>query len=1052
MHHLPHRPVEHDDEGTVQPPLGLSVPHLLQAHREDDNMHRNLLKDSTLTATSVQPHVNDLQMVLRDEGILDTENSKDQVDELMADIPAFVSQGRLQHVGPQLMGSRSVGVHLGHVQLEDVHDSQNSTAASGNWSEGVHHGQHMDVLDSHHPVLISACGNVGPELVSQGRQQHDGPQLVGSGSVGVHLGQFEDVPDSQNSAAEHANWDVGVHHGQHEDVLDSQHPVVISACRNVGIHQVQHEDVPVSRHQVAADAFSSVSVHHGQLEEVCDSQHPKAASGIAGVHQGQSGGHGVSYSQHSGALRQVAASHLPEKINSLNGNGQCKESENVNCLNLNPDAVPFKNREPGLLHRGVLVPDLNSDWEHVQRVALGGIGDCGVVDTEPWQMGLGTGIKPSKHDADKQELSKTGSVLPFQLTDDIPGLLGIAPKQVHRVGGLPDLVVKLPCGNNFTDKVIPQPDHLLVPDTCFTPDYFVALHNIVSAPGYRGDGTAYPAYTPNHIGARIQLPHVKLKIGRWRHHLIGYENVELVQHLEFGFPLGLNDLPDLKSSTRNHGSAYQWYSHVDKFICNEVLEGGMTGPFKLAPWWNTVVSPVMTAHKKPVSRRTVFDATFGEKSLNNSTPSDLYMGQPTHYTFPKIEDYKEMILKSGRGAYMWKRDLSRFFLQLPLDPSEFHRVAVVWRGFFFFFLGLAFGLRHSGLNGQRVTDAACWVLKRLGLESGSGRPFQVCNYVDDLGGVEGKKSRAEEAYKKCGELLVDLGLEESHKKAEPPTTRITFLGVQFDSMTMTMSVPPAKLSELKAEIRLWIRRTTICKKELQSLLGKMFWVAKCVKYARVFMGRLLAQLRTMSHVKDNKKVKLQEEACKDILWWAQYLEHYNGVNMIVNDNPIPLSYDQLLDSPHDICAGDATPTGGGAWHGREYWCGELPAHLKDPQIPIHLKEFWVVIVSAKLWGDTWTGRCIVIYCDNDSVCDTIQYKKPRDPALLCLLREFLYVVVTKKFFPVLRKIGTHENKLADFISRRFDQKAAAKIFAESGLHEMQLVKPSATFFNLSEKW
>ena len=89
MHHLPHRPVEHDDEGTVQPPLGLSVPHLLQAHGEDDNIHENVLKNSTLTATSDQPHVNDLQMVLRDKGILDTENSKDQVDELMADIPAL---------------------------------------------------------------------------------------------------------------------------------------------------------------------------------------------------------------------------------------------------------------------------------------------------------------------------------------------------------------------------------------------------------------------------------------------------------------------------------------------------------------------------------------------------------------------------------------------------------------------------------------------------------------------------------------------------------------------------------------------------------------------------------------------------------------------------------------------------------------------------------------------------------------------------------------------------------------------------------------------------
>ena len=175
----------------------------------------------------------------------------------------------------------------------------------------------------------------------------------------------------------------------------------------------------------------------------------------------------------------------------------------------------------------------------------------------------------------------------------------------------------------------------------------MALHNIVAAPGIRGDGTAYKAYTPNHVVARIKLPHVKLKMEVWRHHLIGYEHVELVQHLEYGFPMGLNNLLDLKSTTRNHGSAYQWFSHVDKFICGEIKEGGMTGPFRLGPWWNTVVSPLMTAHKKPLSRRTVFDATFGEKSLNNATLSDFYMGQPTHYTFPKIEDYKEMIFKNG---------------------------------------------------------------------------------------------------------------------------------------------------------------------------------------------------------------------------------------------------------------------------------------------------------------------------------------------------------------------------------------------------------------------
>ena len=351
-----------------------------------------------------------------------------------------------------------------------------------------------------------------------------------------------------------------------------------------------------------------------------------------------------------------------------------------------------------------------------------------------------------------------------------------------------------------------------------------------------------------------------------------------------------------------------------------------------------------------------------------------------------------------------------------------------------------------------MTDAISWILRRLGHECGDGQQFNCCNYGDDMGGVVSTKARAEAAYLKLGWLLEDLGLEESREKAEAPTTRITYLGVQFDSVAMTMSVPPEKLTEIKAEIQLWLRKTTISKKELQSLLGKLFWIAKVVNYSRPFMGRLLNQLRAMGGIADNKKVKLLDESRKDILWWAEYLEKFNGINMIVNEDNIPLTYHQLLDNPFDICAGDATPTGGGAWHGNEYWSQALPHHLQDPQIPIHLKEFWVLVVSAKLWGETWTGRCIVIYSDNDAVVETIQKKKPRDSTMLSLLREFLFTVVTLKFYPVVRKIGTKENELADVISRRFDPDAAAAVFTKAGLADMHLVQPKTRYFSLSAKW
>ena len=159
------------------------------------------------------------------------------------------------------------------------------------------------------------------------------------------------------------------------------------------------------------------------------------------------------------------------------------------------------------------------------------------------------------------------------------------------------------------------------------------------------------------------------------------------------------------------------------------------------------------------------------------------------------------------------------------------------------------------------------------------------------------------------------------------------------------------------------------RKTLQSLLGKLFWVSRVVRLARVFMGRLLHQLRTMSSLGDNVKEKLSDESRKDLKWWARYLEHFNGIQMIVEEDPFPLELSQMLDRTQEVYAGDATPVGAGGWHGTQYWCRKLPLHLQDPKLGIHLKEFWALIVSARLWGSDWAGRAVTLFCDNDAVVD-----------------------------------------------------------------------------------
>ena len=93
-----------------------------------------------------------------------------------------------------------------------------------------------------------------------------------------------------------------------------------------------------------------------------------------------------------------------------------------------------------------------------------------------------------------------------------------------------------------------------------------------------------------------------------------------------------------------------------------------------------------------------------------------------------------------------------------------------------------------------------------------------------------------------------------------------------------------------------------------------------------------------------------------------------------------------------------------------------------------------------------------MFCDNDAVVDTINHKKPKDLFMLSLLREFLYVAVNSNFVPIVRKIGTKENILADHISRRHDTATAEKMFREGGLISMVKVEMSDLSFELTAPW
>ena len=64
----------------------------------------------------------------------------------------------------------------------------------------------------------------------------------------------------------------------------------------------------------------------------------------------------------------------------------------------------------------------------------------------------------------------------------------------------------------------------------------------------------------------------------------------------------------------------------------------------------------MTSHKKPASRRPVFDASFGLYSLNKNTPEKSYHDAEYEFHFPSVDNLADTIAALGSGCYLFKRD------------------------------------------------------------------------------------------------------------------------------------------------------------------------------------------------------------------------------------------------------------------------------------------------------------------------------------------------------------------------------------------------------------
>ncbi len=90
---------------------------------------------------------------------------------------------------------------------------------------------------------------------------------------------------------------------------------------------------------------------------------------------------------------------------------------------------------------------------------------------------------------------------------------------------------------------------------------------------------------PNYRGCRIHL-RMKLNIPFWREMLSDYQNEEIVDFLEFGFPLGINGIIQDNPPCKNHNGATKFAESVEAYIAVELQAVSIVGPLQNLPYYN----------------------------------------------------------------------------------------------------------------------------------------------------------------------------------------------------------------------------------------------------------------------------------------------------------------------------------------------------------------------------------------------------------------------------------------------------------------------------------
>ena len=138
----------------------------------------------------------------------------------------------------------------------------------------------------------------------------------------------------------------------------------------------------------------------------------------------------------------------------------------------------------------------------------------------------------------------------------------------------------------------------------------------------------------------------------------------------------------LRHDNRNHTSALDFPADVDAYLAEKLRYGAILGLYVQSPIPDCHFSPFMTCEKSTSTNRHVINDLCWPKdySVNAGVDKNSYLGTDFVLSFPTIDDITEVVKKVGKGAHLYKIDVSRAFRHVRLDPHNYDLLGLNWKG------------------------------------------------------------------------------------------------------------------------------------------------------------------------------------------------------------------------------------------------------------------------------------------------------------------------------------------------------------------------------------